>query len=277
MTTINTQEDFLRALAENPQWREAVRALILGEEMMRLPVKFDTFVENEFYPFVKRVDQFIGEQIQFNERVDRFIGEQIQFNERVDHFIGEQLQFNARVDHFIGEQLQFNAEQRQINAEQRQINARTDYNIKRLTDDVGHLKGWATRNKVRDEAPVIAHELGLRFVRIVPIAEMLDLARIAAQGAAFSGELRSFYKADLVIEATDGDGAPCYLLVEVSFTANRRDANRARRNAALMTQITGIPARAVVGGVHLHESIRELVDSGEIHWFEVEGIPQEED
>ena len=63
----------------------------------------------------------------------------------------------------------------------------------------------------------------------------------------------------------------------MSFTANRRDADRARRNAALMTQVTGIPARAVVGGVRLHESIRELVDSGEIHWFEVDDIPQEED
>ena len=242
MTIINTQEDFLRALAENPQWREAVRALILGEEVMRLPVKFDTFVETEFYPFVKRVDHFIGEQIQFNERVDHFIGEQRQFNE-----------------------------------EQRQINARTDYNIKRLTDDVGHLKGWATRDRVRRDAGLIAYDLGLRFVRIVPITEMMDLARTAAQGAALSGELRSFSRADLVIEATDDAGAPCYLLVEVSFTANRHDADRARRNAALVTQFTGIPARAVVGGVRLHESIRDIVESGEIYWFEVEDIPQEED
>ena len=242
MTTINTQEDFLRALAENPQWREAVRALILGEEMMRLPVKFDTFVETEFYPFVKRVDHFISAQLQFNAN-------QLQFNERVDHFISEQHQFNAR----------------------------TDYNIKRLTDDVGHLKGWATKDRARRDAGLIAYDLGLRFVRIVPITEMMDLARAAAQGAALSGELRSFSRADLVIEATDDDGASCYLLVEVSFTANHRDADRARRNAALVTQITGIPARAVVGGVRLHESIRDLVESGEIYWFEVEDIPQEED
>ena len=263
MTIINTQEDFLRALAENPQWREAVRALILGEEMMRLPVKFDTFVETEFYPFAKRVDHFIGEQIQFN-------AEQRQFNEEQRQINAEQRQFNERVDHFI-------AEQRQINEEQRQINARTDYNIKRLTDDVGHLKGWATRDRVHRDAGLIAYDLGLRFVRIVPITEMMDLARTAAQGAALSGELRSFSRADLVIEATDDDGAPCYILVEVSFTANRHDADRARRNAALVTQFTGMPARAVVGGVRLHESIRDIVESGEIHWFEVEDIPQEED
>ena len=42
MTTINSQEDFLRALVENPQWKEAVRAQLLGEDLLQLPAKFDT-------------------------------------------------------------------------------------------------------------------------------------------------------------------------------------------------------------------------------------------
>ena len=58
MTTINSQEDFLRALAENPEWRAAVRAQILGEDILQLPSKFDAFVE--------RMDAFIEEQKQFN-------------------------------------------------------------------------------------------------------------------------------------------------------------------------------------------------------------------
>ena len=62
MTIINSQEDFLRALSENPEWRAAVRAQILGDELMQLPVKFDAFV--------KRVEGFITEQRQFNERTD---------------------------------------------------------------------------------------------------------------------------------------------------------------------------------------------------------------
>ena len=138
---------------------------------------------------------------------------------------------------------------------------------------MGYLREWVIRKEIKDDGPLIAYELGLRFVRIVTIAEMLDLTRTAA----FSDELRSFYKTDLVIEATDDEDALCYIMVEVSYTANRRDADRARRNAALMSQVTGIPARAVVGGVRLHESIRELVESGEIYWFEVDDIPQEED
>ena len=34
MTTINNQDDFLEALRNNPAWREAVRALILGDELL---------------------------------------------------------------------------------------------------------------------------------------------------------------------------------------------------------------------------------------------------
>ena len=45
MTTINNQDDFLKALRNNPQWRDAVRAQILGDDLMELPAKFDAFVE----------------------------------------------------------------------------------------------------------------------------------------------------------------------------------------------------------------------------------------
>ena len=47
MTTINSQEDFLRALRENPEWKEAVRALILGEELLQLPARFNAFVDEQ--------------------------------------------------------------------------------------------------------------------------------------------------------------------------------------------------------------------------------------
>ena len=35
--TMNSQDDFLDALRSNPQWRDAVRAQILGDDLMQLP------------------------------------------------------------------------------------------------------------------------------------------------------------------------------------------------------------------------------------------------
>ena len=50
MTLINNVDDFLNALDNNPAWLEAVRARILGKEVMQLPVRFDRF-EKDFQEF----------------------------------------------------------------------------------------------------------------------------------------------------------------------------------------------------------------------------------
>ena len=47
MRTIDNQDDFLEALRNNPAWREAVRAQILGDELLQLPVRFDAFVREQ--------------------------------------------------------------------------------------------------------------------------------------------------------------------------------------------------------------------------------------
>ena len=56
MTTINTLDDFLRAFDDNPAWRDAVRARILGEDILQLPAQFNAFAER---------------QQETNERLDR--------------------------------------------------------------------------------------------------------------------------------------------------------------------------------------------------------------
>ena len=45
MTTINTIEDLIRLLDENPQWTEALRARLLTRDLIELPEKFAQFVD----------------------------------------------------------------------------------------------------------------------------------------------------------------------------------------------------------------------------------------
>ena len=45
MTTINTIEDLIRLLDENPEWLEALRARLLTRELIDLPQNFAKFVE----------------------------------------------------------------------------------------------------------------------------------------------------------------------------------------------------------------------------------------
>ncbi len=75
MTLINTPEEVLRALRENPEWREAVRAQILGDELLNLPAALQALTET--------VNRFVARQEQFNEKQEQFNDEQRGFNRNV--------------------------------------------------------------------------------------------------------------------------------------------------------------------------------------------------
>ena len=68
MTSINSQEDFLQALRDNPAWREAVRVQILGEELIQLPARFNAFVD-QMTVFVEQMTTFVEDQKAFNQRM----------------------------------------------------------------------------------------------------------------------------------------------------------------------------------------------------------------
>ena len=83
MVTINTAEDLLRALAENPRWKEAVRHEILTEELLNLPARFDRFAAT--------TEAFMEEQRQVNAAQKEFNAAQKEFNARVERR-GERMQ-----------------------------------------------------------------------------------------------------------------------------------------------------------------------------------------
>ena len=194
MTTINSQDDFLEALRNNPQWRDAVRAQILGEELLQLPVKFDAFVE-----------------------------------------------------------------------EQRTTHANLDARLDRMEGDTGTIKGDFARTRTVQDAQGIASDMDLELVRILSPRELRDMA-----GNTLPRDVgRSFRNADLVIEATDGTDTR-YIAMEVSFTADRRDCDRAIRNAGLITRFTGKPTQAAVASVRNDRDATEAVESGAVYWHPLE-------
>ncbi|MEJ7554743.1 MAG: hypothetical protein WKI50_02250, partial [Aquificaceae bacterium] len=63
--------DILQALREHPDWAEQLLSLLLTEELLKLPQKFDKFVEEEFRPLAKRVERLEEGQKALVERVER--------------------------------------------------------------------------------------------------------------------------------------------------------------------------------------------------------------
>ena len=58
MVTINTTDDLLRLLDENPEFREAVRSAILTQELISLPAVFGSFAAEmrDFQSEVRRLN-----------------------------------------------------------------------------------------------------------------------------------------------------------------------------------------------------------------------------
>ncbi len=246
MTSINSQEDFLRALSENPLWKEAVRAQILGEELLQLPARFNAFIE-----------------------------EQQRHNARFDAFVEEQKRFNAEITAAVKELSATVKELQRQTEELKELHYSIDRRLTVLSSDVALAKAGHARISAIQDAPGIVMDLNierglrLKYVRDVTRLEIADMAQNAAGGDIPTNELRSFRRADLVIEAASENG-PCYIAVEASFTGNQRDASRAQRNAALLTRFTGKPAHAIISSVRNDRHAEAEIAAGNVLWHELE-------
>ncbi len=155
------------------------------------------------------------------------------FAGRVDEFMVEQQAINARVD------ARFDAVDARFDAVDTRFD-RIDTRLQAITDDLGVLKGDAAGRVARDHVETILDQLGLTYVT----RDLVGLLRRFRDIP--TGERQSFYRADLVLEALDDNGATRYVAVEASYTADRRDSDRARRNAGFLISVTGCPAHSVI-------------------------------
>lgn len=211
IATINTIEDLIHVLDENPQWLEALRARLLTRELLELPEKFAQSV------------------VATEKRFDK--------------------------------------------VEQRLDNIETA--VKSLRDDIAPLKDAQARDVALREADLIAEDLGFTLVRTLDREEIRALVQSQNTSDIPTNELRSFRRADLIMEATDQVGETCYIAVEVSFTANGRDTTRAVRNAGFLARLTGKRCYAVVAGLHRDNRIQTSIESGEVSWHQLDPLTLE--
>ena len=257
-TTLSPTERarFLQALQDDPEFRNAVRSQLLSDELLELPERFAEFAAH--------VNGFIGEQRAFNEGQRAFNeGQQVfnegqrVFNEGQRAFNEGQRVFNARTDASI-EELRGAVEELQ------ELNRRADVNI-------GILKGNAARRLLRDHHETILELLQLDFVRTLARDDLTRMVRNSGVATEIDfGQRRSFYAADLVLEGVDATGTLHYVAAEASFTADRRDTDRALRNAEFLTSFTGQPSHPIVASIANDHAVQELVDQGVIRWFQLD-------
>ena len=227
MTTINTIEDLIKALDENPQWVEALRVRLLTRELIELPEKFAQFVTAT------------------NERFTRLEEAAIVTDQRLTRLETDVQEIRGDIQEIRGD-------------------------VKTIRDDLGVLKGSHARNAAHSESVLVAAELGFSLVRTLGFDDLLRITREANTADIPANQLRSFRRADLVIEVADQAGENCYLAVEVSYTIDERDTSRAVRNAEFLTAFTDRRAYPVVAGLRYDERVQTGIESGEMLWYEID-------
>ena len=139
----------------------------------------------------------------------------------------------------------------------------TDKKLDRLVDNIGEVKGLFMERAVREDAPIIASDMGLVWKKTLERQEVISIADEAARSGLVTGvsrdNMRAFRRADLVVEVTDSEEQTRYIAVEISYTADDRDTDRAIRHAEYLTRFTGIPAYAAIASVRIDNRIRNIL------------------
>ena len=134
-----------------------------------------------------------------------------------------------------------------------------------MEGDSGTLKGYFARNETVMDAAGIAEDMGLKYVRTLDGDELRDMAADEPDR-----DIRqSFRRADLVIEAMDGED-PGYIAMEISYTASVRDCTRAIRNAEILSRLTGRNAQPAIASVRNDREAQAHIDSGTVIWHSLE-------
>ncbi len=255
MATINTIQDLIRVLDENPEWLEELRSRLLPRGVLELPDKLVQLSEEvralaaETRAFMKETSRRFDEIDRRFELVDKRFDEMDKRFDRMDK------RFDRMDSRFDRVDSRFD---------------RMDSRFDRMEDSIGRMKGGYAEGKVVRQADIIADEIGLTWVRNLTHEEIKDLVQHGDTSDMTRDDIKGFRTADVIMESRDEDAGIHYIPVEISFTADVRDTSRALRNARFITSLTGRPAHPAVAGLRRDDEILELFESGTVHWYQLD-------
>jgi uncharacterized protein YoxC len=231
--TVADFDDFARLLGEHPEWREKLRPLILGEELLVIPSRMDR-VEAALLTLTERVDRL-------TERVDRL-------TERVDRLTERVEQLTQRVD-------QLSQDVRSITVTVAGILARMD----RMDGRMGNIEGQLLETRFEQNLPNWVRN----FVRKPTRVHADDVAQIeqaVADGTLTESDADHLAALDSLIRGLGiEDGEETYLAVELSFTVNAEDVERAESRANMLKR-AGLRARPFVGGYRISPAAESMLE-----------------
>ena len=222
MTTVNTIEDLVRILREQPAWAEAVRAVLLTDDLLELPARFDRFVQAQ--------EETNRRQEETNRRLSELLAELKEISEdtrqRLTRLEGRVNRVERRLGNLEGGQYERTIRAKALARCQLHFGFQGVYYA--LTQD-----GIADSRLLS----AVGHALN--------------------EGLASTEDTGDLYEADLIISDENNRHA----VFEVSLTADDYDIQRARQRADILKAITGGAITPVVITTRIDDTYYELANA----------------
>ena len=255
MTTINDIADLARILREQPEWADALRSILLGQELLAMPVRLAELAE--------RFDQFV----QLTQETHR------QDVERFDQFLRltqeTHRQVNERLALLEASTKQLEANTEQLNDKAGRLEARFD----RMEGRFSNFEGSEYERKVLNRV-VLSSVQRFGFVRprlafsnhFQPTAEFDSLmARARNNGLLTPEEVDDLINVDMIVSASNNR----HLLAEASITLGTIDVDRVKRRASIWAAATGGEAIPAVVTAHAETIQAAYADAQEVAIFNI--------
>ncbi len=236
--TVNDFRDLLEILRTMPEWKEALRRELLGEEILALP---------------RLVRELIKAVEEMSKRLYR-----VEQDVEVLKADVEVLKADVRV---------LKADVEVLKADVEVLKA--DVGV--LKTDVATLKGDSLERKYR-ERPFVYFRRIVRKSKVLADSEIEELlSQAQASGALSEADVDEISRLDVIVRGRRiTDDSVAYLAVEVSAKIDDYDVERAVRRAKLLEKIPGVVAIPVVAGEQLAPEGRRALKQT-VAWAVVDG------
>ena len=230
MTTINDITDLIRILRNDPDWAEAVRSVLLSQELQKLPEEFATLTR----AFREHADNT-------NRRLESLEAGQ-------DELRQGQAQLQTSVDGL----------QTSVNGMRGELGNLSGSFFQRRA---GNFAGRVARRDFHLRQTSLVHHADQVGDNI--LKQMLDDAAEDGSRNFTEDQAAQIEQADAVIAGKAPDGTTAYLLVEASITIVKGDVDRARNRAELLNHAVGTTTHALVIGESITgEAAAQAKDTG---------------
>ena len=238
-TKIKSYWDLLSVLKEHPDWLDELRKLVLTDELMALPKKFDefvkryeSFIENEFKPLKETVKEQ-GKDIKVLKEDVAILKEDVAILKEDVAVLKEDMTVVKK-------------------------------DVAGLKNDVGNLKGDNFERKVREKAPAFFGKLILKCKLIdnQELANRIDDAILNDEAIITDNERDDALKVDVVVTGIlrHDKEKKVFLAAEVSWVVDKMDVERAARRTKIIEKCLGIPGIPVVIGNEYTEGAKEAAE-----------------